>query len=321
MSGPTIIAPVVREPPKLYVAVINYNGLYYSRKCLKSLEGSFFDSFRLILIDNASADDSAEQIRREFPNVEIVKLAENVGYTGGCNVALTMALARGAKYCFVLNNDTLVDAEALGHLTESADNNEGAAAVGPRIMDYSNGAFILSLGGTVDMRTGWSRHEGWGERFPESNAKVKEIDGFLDGSAIMFVLRNLESIGFFDERYFMYHDEVDWCYRARRAGFRLLLDARAVVRHKGRGTAAITDPRVQYLSQRSRILFLKKFASKMQWLLFWLRLPLELRPRSPNIPVATPKFEKRTTSVVQVVHALIDGLFGGDKFRDQYRFE
>ncbi|HEX9431117.1 MAG TPA: hypothetical protein VF944_12140, partial [Candidatus Bathyarchaeia archaeon] len=150
---------------------------------------------------------------------------------------------------------------------------------------------------------------------------LRNVAGFLDGSAMMFVLRNLDPIGLFNERYFMYHEEAEWCYRARRAGFRLLLDGRAIVWHKGRGTAKVTDPRVQYLTQRNRVFFLKEFASKAQWLGFWIRLPLEVSRRArPDSGTHHPQ-GKNILNAGHMARGLIDGLCGGERFRNQYRFE
>jgi GT2 family glycosyltransferase len=188
-------------------------------------------------------------------------------------------------------------------------------------MDYTNRDVILSLGGEVDLRTGWGRHHGWGENGNETSTDLRDIKGFLDGSAMMFVLRNLQSIGLFNERYFLYHEESEWCYRARRAGFRLLLDGRAIVWHKGRGTVKVTDPRVQYLTQRNRVFFLKEFASKAQWLGFWIRLPLEASPKSRPGSGKPQPMGARFPNARHVVRGVIDGLFGGDRFRDQYKFD
>jgi GT2 family glycosyltransferase len=220
-----------------------------------------------------------------------------------------------------LNNDTIVDGRALGYLKETADSGDLVAAVGPKIMDYMKRDLILSLGGEVDLRTGLGKHQRWGQTDDGTSNNVREVKGYLDGSAILFVLKNLEAIGLLDERYFMYYEEADWCHRARRAGFRLLLDGRAVIWHKGRASAKVTDPRVQYLTQRSKVLFLRRFASRLQWLEFWTRLPREVVPRFELDFFNRQPSGIRTGPPWPFVHGLIDGLCEGDRFFERYRFE
>ncbi len=171
------------------------------------------------------------------------------------------------------------------------------------------------------MSTGKTTHEGWGKLEHGDSNSIRDIRGFLDGSAIMFVLRHIRSIGLFDERYFMYHDESDWCYRARALGYRLLLDGRATVWHKARATAKLTDRRVHYLTQRSRILFLSKFASRRNWLEFWIRLPLETVQALWTPPGGNLQPGPQSSHGQAIIHGLIDGLCKGDRFRERYRFE
>ena len=312
--------PAVQEEP-LYVAIVNYNGLQDTLHCLRSVAGSTYRPFHTLVVDNASRDNSAKEIQRLFPEVEVVELSRNRGYTGGCNVAIEAALSRGAACCLVLNNDTEIHQDALGYLASTALNHDDVAAVGPRVMDLTNRKIMRSLGGEIDMKTGRTTHEGSGKLEDLDSNSVRGIRGFLDGSAIMFVLKHIRSIGLFDERYFMYHDESDWCYRARALGYRLLLDGRATVWHKARGTAKLTDHRVHYLSQRSRILFLARFSSRRNWLEFWLRLPLEAVQA-----LGTQSEENRQPGTQSrhgqaIIHGLIDGLCKGDRFRERYRFE
>ena len=243
--------PAVAEEELLYVAIINYNGLQDTLQCLRSVAGSSYRPFHTLVVDNASRDNSAKEIQRLFPEVEVVELSRNTGYTGGCNVAIEAALSHGAACCLVLNNDTEIHKDALGYLASTALNHDDVAAVGPRIMDLANRRIIRSLGGDIDMTTGRSTHEGWGKLEVGDSNSVRGIRGFLDGSAIMFVLKHIRSIGLFDERYFMYHDETDWCYRARALGYRLRLDSRATCTSpRSRLASVLPSPAKRVISTR-----------------------------------------------------------------------
>src|SRR5436309_8904348 len=123
---------MVTERRSVYVAIVNYNGWSDTVECLSSLAKSTFNDFTTIVVDNASKDGSAQRIREEFPDVEVLELDRNVGYAGGCNRVIQRALDFGASYCLVLNNDIIVDPNAIGFLVESNGARASVAAMGPK---------------------------------------------------------------------------------------------------------------------------------------------------------------------------------------------
>src|SRR2546428_6222062 len=312
---------MVSRQPRLCVAVINYNGSRDTLECLRSLGRSTYTEFETLVVDNASKDDSVKRIQAECPEVEVVRLERNAGYAGGCNEALRRALSLDAAQCLVLNNDTIVDSHAMGLLIELLRDRPEVAAVGPKVLDYYHRRHILSMGGSINMKTGWSEHTGKGEEDRGAPNLPYEVHGFLDGSAMMLSLDVVESTGMMDESLFLYFEDSDWCYRARKNGYSLMIEPRAVVWHKLGGAAGPTDPRVQYISNRNRVIFEKRYASRTEWLEVWVRVPWSKSQQVAPNWTARASGKRDYRSIPHVVKGLTDGLLGGSHFSGEYRFE
>lgn len=309
--------------PSLLVAVINYEGWMDTLECLSSLDQSRFGDFVAVVVDNASHDDSVERIQDKFDSVEILRSRTNRGYSGACNEAIRKARELGAAHCLVLNNDTVLDPEAMTFLVTTATAHRQAAAVGPVIMDYYSRDRILSEGGHINMRRGWSEHPGRGEHGRTAPETPLDICGYLDGSALMFVLDKIDTVGMMDERFFMYFEDSDWCYRARRLGYTLLVEPRARVWHKvGRSTRAHSVS-INYWFHRNRVLFEKDYASKTDWILFWGGMPWHtfVGPQVTTSRHPVPGELERAAlapSARSVVCGLLDGLLGTNSYAKDY---
>ena len=200
----------------------------------------------------------------------------NLGYAGGNNVGLRYALARGdADYCWVLNNDVVIAADALSRLVERMEEQSDAGLCGSVLLDYHSPHRVQALGGaTYNSWFGTHRAIGTNAARPESveRGAVERRMSYVIGAAMFVSRRWLEEVGLLCEDYFLYFEEIDWAVRGRQR-LRLAFAPRSLVYHKGGATAGrpSESPAMDYLALRNRIRFTRK---RLPWALptVWLGL-------------------------------------------------
>jgi GT2 family glycosyltransferase len=230
------------------VLVINWNGRPHLEVCLRSLLRQTLAGVEVVLVDNASTDDSLQVARRHFgASVRIVALPENRGYAGGLNAAITAARGR---YLFALNNDTEVDTGCLAALVEAADRHPSAGMLSPKILSFDDRSMIDNVGHLL-YADGLSR--GRGRLETDHGQYEREEDIVLPSGCAMLLRRAmLADIGMFDEDLFAYCEDTDLGLRARLAGWRCVYVPAAVVYHKYSAASAAYSPLKAFLVERNR---------------------------------------------------------------------
>jgi GT2 family glycosyltransferase len=221
----------VSEQPIVYVIVLTWNGMTDTIECLKSLAGLSYPNVRVLMVDNASSDDTVAIVRREFPGVEVIVNESNLRFAGGNNVGIRHALERGAEYVLLLNNDTVVDPDFIGHLMRPLDQDPSAGMAAPKIYYFDKPKKIWFAGGRIEWWKGWISHIGIRENDFGQHDSIRRVD-YLTACCILVKREVIDRIGMLDERYTMYGEDADWCIRAVRAGYELLYVPSAVVWHK-----------------------------------------------------------------------------------------
>jgi N-acetylglucosaminyl-diphospho-decaprenol L-rhamnosyltransferase len=255
----------------LSIVIVSWNVRELLRGCLRSATESLTRekgrdlSAQVIVVDNASVDGSAEMLREEFPHVSLIANEENVGFTRGNNQGL--ALSDG-RYALLLNPDTEVVADALGEMVGFMDSEPEVGALGPQLLD-PDGRVQSSRRRFPRFSTALLEGTFLQQRFPHSgllkryyvldagDEQTQEVD-WVVGACLLMRRATLEEVGPLDERFFMYSEEMDWCYRAKELGWRVIyLPQAKVVHHEGKSSEQVLPVRhVQF--QRSKVLFFKK---------------------------------------------------------------
>lgn len=247
----------MKGKPRVEIVVLNWNGCEDTRACLASLEQVDYPAFHVTVVDNGSTDGSPALLRARFPEVTVLETGENLGFAGGNNVGLRCALDRGAGYALLLNNDTEVAPDFLRRMVEVAEADPRVGMVGPTIYYYDHPEVIWSAGGAIDWR--WGRTWMVGLDEPDRGqfgTEPRAVD-FVTGCAMLVRREVMERVGLLDERFFLYYEEVEWCVRARRAGFAVLHVPTARIWHKIPADGRSDSPRVHYYMSRNRLLFLR----------------------------------------------------------------
>ncbi len=237
------------------IVVLNWNGWRETVECLESLKAQTRSSFRVIVVDNGSRDESVSRLAAWEPWIRLVRLAENRGFAGGNNAGIQSALEEGAKFVLLLNNDTVVAPDLIDAFARAADRHPSAAAFGGRIYYHDEPSVLWFAGG--EFRTGLEepKHRGLNERDAPAFA-IEESSPFITGCALFVRASLFQEVGLLDERFFCMWEDAEWCWRAGHKGLELRYVPAARLWHKtSRSFGGIRSPLAMYYYERNRLLF------------------------------------------------------------------
>ncbi len=255
--------------PKVVAIVINFRTAVDTLEAVASLKGMDYDNLEIIVIDNASHDDIGDKISKEYPDVHFIKNEENLGFPGGCNVAIRAALQMSAEYVLLLNSDAVATLDMLREMIDLGRSEPEAGVIGPTIL-YDDESKVWYQGGTINRSLGYTRHPGMGAPALRVSSEPVSTD-FVSGCAMLIKREVFETAGLLDEDYFLYVDDVDFSERARRAGFHVVYCPKAVARHKvsvsaGKGGSNVLTPLRAYYFARNMVLFISRhFCGREKW--------------------------------------------------------
>jgi GT2 family glycosyltransferase len=203
------------RPERVVIVVLNWNGADDTIACLESLAGADLRGARVLVVDNGSRDGSVERIRQRLPDQWILSLPRNEGYAGGNDAGIREALAAGAEAVLLLNNDTTVAPDFLTTLVQALNETESAAAVAsavmrmdvPELLDVAYLEVHLELHGVV-------RLQGV-NALPSEGYETRRVVDVGTGCSLLVRSDAFRRVGLLDADFFAYHEEVDWCIRAR----------------------------------------------------------------------------------------------------------
>ncbi len=241
--------------PLVYIVTVNWCGWRDTLACVASLTKLRYPRYEIVVVDNGSHDDSVAKIRSAHPHMPVVETGHNLGFAGGNNAGIRYALSHHADYVWLLNNDTIVDPDALCAMTAIADADATIGAVGAVLYDMSNPQRVQVWGGgRVQMWLGTSSYC----TGPVSPERLDYVSG-----ASLFVKREVfEQVGLLDEGFFMYWEDTDFAFRLKRSGYRMAVAKQARVWHKesastGKGSAVLDTyfnaSAVRFFKRHSRL--------------------------------------------------------------------
>ncbi len=261
--------------PKVFVITLNWNGRDDTIECLASLQKLNYPNYKIVVVDNGSTDGSVPALKARYADVTIIENGRNLGYAAGFNAGLKYAYEQAADYFLILNNDTILDAEAVTALVDVAKEDEKIGFVSGKIYRYENPDTLQRAGGGIgDPMTLTGKYVGIGEVDCGQHDAVHDYEVIDD--VFLLVRRDVYArVGGYDSSFFLYFEETDWCYRVRRAGFRIVYTPKAKIWHKGNfGEKGLLSPKRMYYMRRNEILFMRKNATPAQFRRYW---PLALR--------------------------------------------
>ena len=257
----------------VYAIILNWNGKADTLECLSSLVAVYKDypSLSVVVVDNGSTDGSIKEIKNKFSWVHCIDTGKNLGFSGGNNIGISHAEEKKAEYIWFLNNDTVVDSNVLSALSSFQDTTVGA--VGSKIYFYRGlefhknryqqkdlGHVLWYAGGSIDWKNMLASHRGVNEVDQGQYDSEAESD-FITGCSFFTRLDILKSIGFLDESYFMYMEDLDLSLRIQQAGFKTVYNPASIVWHKNASSSGGSGSSLhEYYQTRNRLKIGMKYA-------------------------------------------------------------
>jgi len=250
----------VKQHPEVAIIIPHWNGIEVLDPCLRSLEATQYDNLKVVVVDNASSDDSVAFMHREFPDVKVIENSENLGFAGGCNVGLKEI---ESPYYLILNNDTTHDPDWVMPMVERMESDPDIAAVQPKIMSAQNPEvfdYAGGVGGLLDVLG-----------FPYALGRIftstEKDDGYYDtprdifwasGTALLIRREALQDVGLFDEDFFAHMEEIDLCWRFHNAGWRVVNAPSSRIFHHSGWTLPPDKYQKKYLNHRNNLIMIIK---------------------------------------------------------------
>ena len=239
--------------PRVLVSILNYNSFEPTLEAIASFLAQTYPALKLQMVDNASTTGCVERIAERFPDLEIVRSASNLGYTGGNNLALERGIAEGFDYVVICNEDIAVGPDAVAHLVETARSHPDAGVLGGVEVDYETGR-ARATGGT--RFPDWRFRIRWPVDPPPAGGPSARVL-YVQGALVMFTRAALQAGIRFDDALFIYWDEIELGYQLQMKGLAAYVDHRVEVRHRNK--PASFSIRTGYLQQRNRVYLAKKY--------------------------------------------------------------
>jgi hypothetical protein len=241
------------------IIIPNFNGADYLGECLDSIREQSFNDIEVVIVDNASSDGSDAMVASKYPEFKLLRQNENLGYAAAVNAGVE---ACTGEFVIILNSDTRVEPEFVAELHAALVAESQASMAAPKMLFARDPRVINSMGLGYSI-TGTNHDIGFGVLDGPEFSEKKWIFGPCGGAG-MYRRDMLEDVGRFDEEFFMYYEDVDFCFRAQLAGHRCIFVPAARVHHiEGAGSGTLPRPRNYYLARNSLAVIAKNFPASI----------------------------------------------------------
>lgn len=251
----------------LSIIILSFNTKDILDNCLKSiLKNSKGIDMEIIVVDNHSTDGSPESIRKNFPGVYLIENNKNEGFAKANNQGIK--ISKG-KYILLLNSDTLVEKDAIKEMINFMESRKEVGVVGPQLLN-SDRSKQASAGRFPDLFTVFIMlfFEHWQQnRFVRTSFDTLTQTDWIMGAALMIRKNILEKTGLLDEKIFMYYDEVEWCYRIKKAGYKIYFYPKPEIIHLWQGSSQSKREGPILANYKGLVYFYEKHKTKIELLL------------------------------------------------------
>jgi len=240
----------------VYIILVNYKAIELTKNCIISLQKITYQNYNILVVDNSPNEGLDEELKTNFPSVIILKSHKNSGFTGGNNIGIKYAMKNGAEYIVLLNNDTTVENNFLEPLLETFSNKSVGLATG-KIMYSVDKNKIWYGGGKINWIKGSGIMLGTGKSDNTVYNKKSEVT-FASGCLFCLNRNTIEKVGLFDEKYFTYQEDTDYCVRLMENGLDIIYEPRSKIYHQINATTISANSPSLYYQFRNRLFFIQK---------------------------------------------------------------
>jgi len=244
---------ILNQLPFVLIVVLNHNQKEDTIECLDALILVKYINCKIVVIDNHSSDGSQKTIKAKFPDIELIELPTNLGCAGGRNIGYIRAKELKPDYILFLDNDTVVEQDFLDELVAVAESDSQIGIVGSVILKLDN-MRVWMAGGNI-YRFAYAESLFWDVELTQIPSLAFDV-AWVPGCVMLIRYCIVNKIGFFDERYFIYFEDIDWCIRTLNSGYTIRVAPRSIVKHKvSRSLGGVDSPTKCYYMTRNYLLF------------------------------------------------------------------
>jgi len=263
--------------PSVAIIVVNWNSYADTSQCLDSLKLLEYRNFATIVVDNGSEDGSGQNLKRDFSEIIFLKNDKNLGFTGGNNTGIRYALKNSYEYILLLNNDTIVTELFLSLLVKSIENDPLIGAIQPKIMFNQNRNIIWNAGGIFNSFLTKTSTIGENQIDVGQFDKSSETD-WITGCCFLVRSSVIKEIGLLDQRFFIYHEDVDWSFKIKQKGLIMFYEPSSVIYHetgmsdKNHGTHSEgnVSPFSHYMGVKNHLFLVRRYAKGIDLIGSWM---------------------------------------------------
>ncbi len=241
--------------PRVTAVVLTWKDTEMSTRCIQSVLDNGYANKSVVLVDNGTEPPACPILKERFPSIETVQLDRNTGFTGGCNRGMERALELEADYILLLNNDTIVHPDAMGHLVEALEARPDVGMASAVVIYPGDEKKIQFYQGVLHRDCARHTHPGEGELLGDAHRATIETE-FAPACAVMFRAEALRGVGLFDESLFTNWEDYDLCCRLQDGGWKLLTVGQAEIVHAHGQTTGLISPFITYFFTRNRLICL-----------------------------------------------------------------
>lgn len=254
----------MKNNENICIILVNYNGYDDTVECIKSIENSDYDNYKIILVDNGSKDKNKILNDNYINNVaDVIISEENLGFSGGNNLGIKYAQEKyDPEYYLLLNNDTVITKDTISNLKKGFDFDSKAGIITGKIYYFSEPKTIWAAGGKFNFNTGIADQPELGKIDDGVQYENTCEVSFATGCTMLISKQVINTIGYLEESYFLYAEDTDYCCRVLNAGFKIIYVGKALIYHKVSASTGKQSNMQQYYMFRNNCYIIKKYCNK-----------------------------------------------------------
>lgn len=254
----------MKNSENICIILVNYNGYDDTVECIKSIENSDYDNYKIVLVDNGSKDKNKILNDSYINNVaDVIISEENLGFSGGNNLGIKYAQEKyNPEYYLLLNNDTVITKDTISNLKKGFDFDSKAGIITGKIYYFSKPQTIWAAGGKFNFNTGIADQPELGKI--DDGVKYENTCevSFATGCTMLISRQVIHTVGYLEENYFLYAEDTDYCCRVLNAGFKIVYVGKALIYHKVSASTGRQSNMQQYYMFRNNCYIIKKYCNR-----------------------------------------------------------
>lgn len=254
----------MKNNENICIILVNYNGYDDTVECIKSIENSDYDNYKIILVDNGSKDKNKILNDNYINNAaDVIISEENLGFSGGNNLGIKYAQEKyDPEYYLLLNNDTVITKDTISNLKKGFDFDSKAGIITGKIYYFSEPKTIWAAGGKFNFNTGIADQPELGKIDDGVQYENTCEVSFATGCTMLISKQVINTVGYLEESYFLYAEDTDYCCRVLNAGFKIIYVGKALIYHKVSASTGKQSNMQQYYMFRNNCYIIKTYCNK-----------------------------------------------------------